>query len=154
MLELLTDPNAWIACCHAHCAGTGAGHRQHHFHFHLVDTLPEKQRELARRLETGMAMFMRIGLLLVLAWIIGLTAQLFTVLDQRSRTRPDPDRRRTVPAVEKHQRIHQSLEGEEGPLLHVVKATFTAVIQQIMVVDLVFPLDSISPPSAWWRASQ
>src|SRR5690606_12421575 len=46
----------------------------------LVDRLPSGRREFARRLGLGLAMFMRIGLLLTIAWIIGLTAPLFTVL--------------------------------------------------------------------------
>jgi len=92
----------------------------------------------------GMAMFMRIGLLLVLAWIIGLTAPLFSVLGQ------DISGRDLILIGgglfllwKSTSEIHQSLEGEEGHSSSVVKATFTAVILQIMVVDLVFSLDSI-----------
>ncbi|HMA11611.1 MAG TPA: TerC family protein, partial [Steroidobacteraceae bacterium] len=110
----------------------------------LVDKLPEKKRELARRLGLGMAMFMRIGLLLVLAWIIGLTAPLFSVLGQ------DISGRDLILIGgglfllwKSTGEIHQSLEGEEGHSSSAVKATFTAVILQIMMVDLVFSLDSI-----------
>jgi predicted tellurium resistance membrane protein TerC len=109
----------------------------------LVDKLPPAQRELARRIGLFMAMFMRIGLLLVLAWIVGLVAPLFTVFGRRSRSRPDPDPRRAVPDLEEHHRDPQSLEGEEGQATSAVKATFAAVILQIMVIDLVFSLDSI-----------
>jgi predicted tellurium resistance membrane protein TerC len=91
-----------------------------------------------------MAMFMRIGLLLVLAWIIGLTAPLFSVLGQ------DISGRDLILIGgglfllwKSTGEIHQSLEGEEGHSSSAVKATFTAVILQIMVIDLVFSLDSI-----------
>ena len=80
MLELLTDPNAWIAFATLTALELVLGIDNIIFISILVDKLPEKKRELARRLGLGMAMFMRIGLLLVLAWIIGLTAPLFSVL--------------------------------------------------------------------------
>ena len=144
MLELLTDPNAWIAFATLTALELVLGIDNIIFISILVDKLPEKQRELARRLGLGMAMFMRIGLLLVLAWIIGLTAPLFTVLDQ------DISGRDLILIGgglfllwKSTSEIHQSLEGEEGHSSSVVKATFTAVILQIMVVDLVFSLDSI-----------
>ena len=51
----------------------------------LVDKLPKEQARIrARASGLFMAMFMRIGLLLVLAWIVGLVAPLFTVLGRRS----------------------------------------------------------------------
>ncbi|OJW41019.1 TerC family protein [Thiobacillus sp. 65-1402] len=144
MLELLTDPNAWIAFATLTALELVLGIDNIIFISILVDKLPEKQRELARRLGLGMAMFMRIGLLLVLAWIIGLTAPLFTVLDQ------DISGRDLILIGgglfllwKSTSEIHQSLEGEEGHSSSVVKATFAAVILQIMVVDLVFSLDSI-----------
>ncbi|MDT3707997.1 MAG: TerC family protein [Thiobacillus sp.] len=144
MLELLTDPNAWIAFATLTALELVLGIDNIIFISILVDKLPEKQRELARRLGLGMAMFMRIGLLLVLAWIIGLTAPLFSVLGQ------DISGRDLILIGgglfllwKSTSEIHQSLEGEEGHSSSVVKATFTAVILQIMVVDLVFSLDSI-----------
>jgi len=144
MLELLTDPNAWIAFATLTALELVLGIDNIIFISILVDKLPENERELARRLGLGMAMFMRIGLLLVLAWIIGLTAPLFTVLDQ------DISGRDLILIGgglfllwKSTSEIHQSLEGEEGHSSSVVKATFAAVILQIMVVDLVFSLDSI-----------
>lgn len=144
MLELLTDPNAWIAFATLTALELVLGIDNIIFISILVDKLPEKQRELARRLGLGMAMFMRIGLLLVLAWIIGLTAPLFSVLGQ------DISGRDLILIGgglfllwKSTSEIHQSLEGEEGHSSSAVKATFTAVILQIMVIDLVFSLDSI-----------
>ncbi len=144
MLELLTDPNAWIAFATLTALELVLGIDNIIFISILVDKLPEKQREVARRLGLGMAMFMRIGLLLVLAWIIGLTAPLFSVLGQ------DISGRDLILIGgglfllwKSTSEIHQTLEGEEGHSSSVVKATFTAVILQIMVIDLVFSLDSI-----------
>lgn len=143
-MEMLTDPQVWLAFVTLTALEIVLGIDNIIFISILVDKLPEKQRELARRLGLGMAMFMRIGLLLVLAWIIGLTAPLFTVLDQ------DISGRDLILIGgglfllwKSTSEIHQSLEGEEGHSSSVVKATFTAVILQIMVVDLVFSLDSI-----------
>lgn len=144
MLELLTDPNAWIAFATLTALELVLGIDNIIFISILVDKLPEKQRERARRLGLGMAMFMRIGLLLVLAWIIGLTAPLFSVLGQ------DISGRDLILIGgglfllwKSTSEIHQTLEGEEGHSSSAVKATFTAVILQIMVIDLVFSLDSI-----------
>jgi len=144
MLELLTDPNAWIAFATLTALELVLGIDNIIFISILVDKLPEQQRELARRLGLGMAMFMRIGLLLVLAWIIGLTAPLFSVLGE------DISGRDLILIGgglfllwKSTSEIHQSLEGEEGHSSSAVKATFTAVILQIMVIDLVFSLDSI-----------
>jgi predicted tellurium resistance membrane protein TerC len=144
MFELLTDPNAWIAFATLTALELVLGIDNIIFISILVDKLPEKQRELARRLGLGMAMFMRIGLLLVLAWIVGLTAPLFSVLSQ------DISGRDLILIGgglfllwKSTSEIHQTLEGEEGHSSSAVKATFTAVILQIMVIDLVFSLDSI-----------
>jgi predicted tellurium resistance membrane protein TerC len=144
MLELLTDPNAWIAFATLTALELVLGIDNIIFISILVDKLPEKRREVARRLGLGMAMFMRIGLLLVLAWIIGLTAPLFSVLGQ------DISGRDLILIGgglfllwKSTSEIHQSLEGEEGHSSSTVKATFAAVILQIMVIDLIFSLDSI-----------
>jgi predicted tellurium resistance membrane protein TerC len=91
-----------------------------------------------------MAMFMRIGLLLVLSWIVGLIAPLFTVFGQEISGRDLILIAGGLFLIYKATgEIHQSLEGEEGHTARAVKATFGAVILQIMVIDMVFSLDSI-----------
>lgn len=144
MLELLTDPNAWIAFAMLTALELVLGIDNIIFISILVDKLPAHQRELARRLGLGMAMFMRIGLLLVLAWIVGLTAPLFSVLGQEISGRDLILIGGGLFLLWKSAgEIHQSLEGEEGHGSRAVKSTFAAVILQIMVIDLVFSLDSI-----------
>ncbi|MFN0185258.1 MAG: TerC family protein [Aquabacterium sp.] len=144
MLELLSDPNAWIAFGTLTALELVLGIDNIIFISILVDKLPKEKRELARRIGLFMAMFMRIGLLLVLSWIIGLVAPLFTVLGQEISGR---DLILILGGLfliwKSTAEIHQSMEGIEGHASSAVKATFAAVILQIMVVDLVFSLDSI-----------
>jgi predicted tellurium resistance membrane protein TerC len=144
MLELLTDPQAWIAFATLTALELVLGIDNVIFISILVDKLPRAQRELARRIGLFMAMFMRIGLLLVLSWIVGLVAPLFTVLGQEFSGRDLILIAGGLFLIWKSTgEIHQSLEGEEGEASSAVKATFAAVVAQIMVVDLVFSLDSI-----------
>ena len=144
MLELLTNPQAWIAFATLTALELVLGIDNIIFITILVDKLPKESREFARRIGLFMAMFMRIGLLLVLAWIVGLVAPLFTVLGQEISGRDLILILGGLFLIWKSTgEIHQSLEGEEEHAASVAKATMTSVILQIMVVDLVFSLDSI-----------
>ena len=145
MIELLSNPQAWIALATLTALELVLGIDNIIFISILVDKLPKERREFARRLGLFMAMFMRIGLLLVLAWIVGLVMPLFTVLGQAISGRDLILILGGLFLIWKSTgEIHQSIEGEEeGAGSKAVKATFTAVILQIMVVDLVFSLDSI-----------
>jgi len=144
MLELLTDPQAWIAFATLTALELVLGIDNVIFISILVDKLPREQREFARRLGLFMAMFMRVGLLLVLAWIVGLVAPLFSVLGQEISGRDLILILGGLFLIWKSTgEIHQSLEGEEGHASSAVQATFAAVIVQIMLVDMVFSLDSI-----------
>ena len=144
MLELLTSPEAWIAFATLTALELVLGIDNIIFIPILVDKLPPERRQLARRLGLFMAMFMRVGLLLVLAWIVGLVQPLFTVFRQEISGR---DLILILGGLfllwKSTGEIHQSLEGEEGEASSAVKATFLAVIVQIMLVDIVFSLDSI-----------
>jgi len=144
MMELLTNPQAWIAFATLTLLELVLGIDNIIFISILVDKLPPEKRALARRIGLFMAMFMRIGLLLVLSWIVGLVAPVFSVLDKEISGR---DLILIVGGLfliwKSTGEIHQSLEGEEGHASSAVRATFGAVILQIMVVDLVFSLDSI-----------
>jgi predicted tellurium resistance membrane protein TerC len=145
-MELLTDPQAWIAFATLTALELVLGIDNIVFISILVDKLPLDRRNAARRLGLFMAMFMRIGLLLVLAWIVGLVQPLFTLplVNQEISGRDLILIGGGLFLIWKSTgEIHQSLEGEEGHASSAVKATFTAVILQIMVVDMVFSLDSI-----------
>lgn len=144
MLELLTDPQAWIAFATLTALELVLGIDNVIFIAILVDKLPPAQRALGRRLGLFMAMFMRIGLLLVLSWIIGLVAPLFTVLGQEISGRDLILISGGLFLIWKSTgEIHHAMEGAEGKASSTVKTTFGAVILQIMLIDLVFSLDSI-----------
>ena len=144
MIELLANPQTWIAFATLTLLELVLGIDNIIFISILVDKLPKARREMARRLGLFMAMFMRIGLLLVLAWIVGLVAPLFNVFGK------DISGRDLILILgglfliwKSTTEIHQSMEGEEDHAASAVKATFAGVILQIMVIDLVFSLDSI-----------
>ena len=144
MIERLSNPQAWIAFATLTALELVLGIDNIIFISILVDKLPKAQQEFARRLGLFMAMFMRIGLLLVLAWIVGLVTPLFTVLGKEISGRDLILIAGGLFLIYKSTgEIHQSLEGEEEHAGSKVKAALTAVILQIMVVDLVFSLDSI-----------
>ncbi len=110
----------------------------------LVDKLPPASRERARQLGLFMAMFMRIGLLLALAWIVGLVTPLITWGEQEFSGRDLILMAGGLFLLWKSTtEIHQTLEGAHQDNSSSRQATFGSVILQIMVIDLVFSLDSI-----------
>ncbi len=110
----------------------------------LAGKLPEADRERARRVGLMGAMVMRILLLMSIAWIVRLTAPLFTVLGQAFSGRDLILATGGLFLIYKatHE-IHDKLEGEEGHVSARVAPTFAAVIGQIMLLDIVFSLDSV-----------
>lgn len=144
MIELLASPEAWIALATLTALELVLGIDNIIFISILVDKLPPERRELARRIGLFLAMFMRIALLLVLSWLVGLVAPLFTIARQEISGR---DLILILGGLfllwKSTSEIHQLMEGEEGHASSAVGNTFAAVIVQIMVIDLVFSLDSI-----------
>jgi predicted tellurium resistance membrane protein TerC len=110
----------------------------------LAGKLRAEQQDRARRLGLLAAMGMRILLLLSLAWIIRLTAPLFTVFEQEISGRDLILLGGGLFLLGKATlEIHERLEGEEGHGSAKVHASFGAVIVQIMLLDIVFSLDSV-----------
>jgi predicted tellurium resistance membrane protein TerC len=143
-MELLLDPQVWIAFATLTALELVLGIDNIIFISILVDKLPPAERDRARRIGLAAAMVMRIALLLVLAWVIGLTAPLVTVLGEQISGRDLILIGGGLFLLWKSvMEIHQLLEGVEGERSAAVRATFGAVVGQIMVVDLVFSLDSI-----------
>jgi predicted tellurium resistance membrane protein TerC len=143
-MELLTDPQAWIAFATLTALELVLGIDNIIFISILVDKLPPEKREFARRIGLFMAMFMRIGLLLLLSVIVGLVAPLFTVFGQEISGRDLILILGGLFLIWKSTgEIHQSLEGEEEHNGSAVGNTMMGIILQIMVIDLVFSLDSI-----------
>lgn len=144
MPELLTSADAWIAFITLTALELVLGIDNIIFISILVDRLPERRRELGRRLGLFMAMFMRIALLSVLAWLIGLTAPLFSVLSHEISGRDLILIGGGLFLLWKSTKeIHHLLEGEGERVTREIRTGFAAVIIQIMLVDLVFSLDSI-----------
>jgi len=110
----------------------------------LVGKLPARDQPLARRLGLGLAMVGRIGLLLSLSWVVRLTRPLFSVAGQEISGR---DLVLIVGGLfllaKSTHEIHDKLEGEEGRASARVAPSFTSVLVQVMLLDLVFSLDSV-----------
>ena len=143
-MELLTDPQVWIAFFTLTALELVLGIDNIIFISILVDKLPQHQQAFARRLGLFLAMFMRIGLLLILSKLVGLTAPLFEVLGKGISGR---DLVLILGGLfllwKSAAEIHESVEGGGEHAPNVVRATFAAAIVQIIVIDLVFSLDSI-----------
>lgn len=143
-MELLLDPAAWAAFLTLTALELVLGIDNVIFISILVDKLPPERREVARRLGLFLAMFMRIALLSLLVWMARLTAPLFSVFEHGVSGRDLILMGGGLFLVWKSTReIHQLMEGEEGEASSAVKATFSAIILQIIIIDLVFSLDSI-----------
>src|ERR687893_886152 len=143
-MEWLLDPGIWIAFLTLLALEIVLGIDNVIFISILVDRLPEERQALARRLGLGMALVMRVLLLLSLSWVIGLTAPLFTVLGQEISGRDVILIGGGLFLLGKSTyEIHENLEGEEGHSSARVKATFASVLIQIIILDMVFSLDSV-----------
>src|SRR3954470_7794815 len=142
--SMLTDPQIWVAFFTLTALELVLGIDNVIFISILVDKLPKAQRERARRIGLFLAMFMRVGLLLVLSWIVGLTAPLITILGVEVSGRDLILIAGGIFLVWKStMEIHQLTEGEEGHASSAVPAGFGAIILQIILIDMVFSLDSI-----------
>ncbi len=110
----------------------------------LAGKLPPAEQERARKIGLIGAMVMRIGLLISIAWIIKLTAPLFTVLAHPFSGRDLILAGGGLFLIFKSTReIHERLEGEDGQITARVAPSLAAVIGQIMLLDIVFSLDSV-----------
>ena len=143
-MELITSPEAWIAFATLTALELVLGIDNIIFISILVDKLPLEKRELARKIGLFMAMFMRIGLLLVLSWIVGLVEPMLTVKGH------DISGRDAILILgglfliwKSTTEIHHAIEGADNEHVTIKRVTFASVIFQIMVIDLVFSLDSI-----------
>jgi len=144
MIELIADPAAWLAFLTLVALELVLGIDNIVFISILVDKLPRTQRDLARRIGLFLAMFMRIALLFVLSWVIGLTAPMFAVLGNEISGRDLILIAGGLFLLWKSTReIHEALEGGQEKDASAVRATFSAIIAQIIVLDIVFSLDSI-----------
>jgi predicted tellurium resistance membrane protein TerC len=146
MMELLTDPAAWLSFVTLAVLEIVLGIDNIIFLSILSSRLPKAQQPRARVLGLGFAMLTRIGLLFSITWLIGLTAPLFSIdfLEQEISGRDLILLAGGLFLLAKSvSEIHGSLEGVEQTRKVDAKASFMLVIVQIGILDIVFSLDSV-----------
>jgi len=144
-MDWLTDPTAWIGLLTLTVLEIVLGIDNIIFISILAGKLPQEQRARARRLGLLGAFFSRLLLLLSIAWVVRLTAPLFTVVGV------DISGRGLILILgglfligKATHEIHERFEGDaEGEAKARAARSLTAVIAQIMVIDIVFSLDSV-----------
>lgn len=143
-MDWLADPQAWIAFVTLLGLEIVLGIDNVVFISILAGKLPAEQQPKARYVGLGLAMFMRIALLFSISWVIRLTAPLFAVFGHEISGR---DLILIVGGffllAKATREIHQKLEGEEGHTSVRVKPSFSSVIIQVLLLDIVFSLDSV-----------
>jgi predicted tellurium resistance membrane protein TerC len=143
-MNWLLDPSAWIAFLTLLSLEIVLGIDNIIFISILAGKLRTDQQQKARTLGLGLAMFIRILLLFSLSWVIGLTEPLFSVIGKEVSGRDLILILGGLFLLAKSTfEIHESLEGEPGHSSAKVRATFTGVIIQILLLDIVFSLDSV-----------
>ena len=151
-MDWLTDPKVWIAFLTLVSLEMVLGIDNVIFISILASKLPQKQQAPARRIGLGLAVFSRILLLFSLSWIIRLETPLFSFWGFEISGRDLLLILGGLFLIGKATfEIHQRLEGEEGHASARVSATFAGVIVQVLLLDVVFSLDSVIQPvvSAW-----
>lgn len=144
-MDVLLNPEIWIALATLTALELVLGIDNIIFISILAGKLPAGQRNRARKVGIALAAITRLALLLTIAWIVGLTAPLFSVSGHAFSWRDLILIGGGLFLIAKatHE-IHQKLEGaSEHVSVGAATATFTSVILQIMVLDIVFSLDSI-----------
>jgi predicted tellurium resistance membrane protein TerC len=143
-MEWLSDPHAWIGLLTLTVLEIVLGIDNIIFISILSSKLPAHQQAKARQIGLALAMIMRILLLLSLAWIIGLTKPWFTVMgfDVTGRALILIGGGLFLIAKSTHE-IHNKLEGEESHGEARVMPSMRSVLVQIILLDIVFSLDSV-----------
>jgi predicted tellurium resistance membrane protein TerC len=143
-MDWINEPSAWIAFATLTLLEIVLGIDNVIFISILAGKLPKDQRERARIIGLSLAMVMRILLLFVLSWIVKLTNPIFTVLNQEISGRDLILIGGGLFLLFKStHEIHENLEGEHGEKSTKVAATLGSVLIQIMLLDVVFSLDSV-----------
>lgn len=140
----ISEPQAWIALATLTALEIVLGIDNIIFISILVSRLPDGQRQKARVIGLGLAMITRIGLLLSLAWVMTLTTPLFSVLGHEVSGR---DLILIIGGLflfgKSTFEIHNSLESEEEHVAGLTASSMMGVLFQIMLLDVIFSLDSV-----------
>ena len=144
LMQLATDPQAWLAFATLTALELVLGIDNIVFISILAGKLRPEDRERARKIGLSLAMLIRIALLLSITWVMGLTAPLFAVAGQEISGRDLILLLGGLFLIAKStHEIHDKLEGAEAHGTAKVIPSFTGVIVQILLLDIVFSLDSV-----------
>ena len=152
--QWLTDPQIWLSLLTLSALEIVLGIDNLVFLTILTNRLPPEQRALGRKIGLGLALLTRLMLLASLAWIVKLTAPVFTVFDQGFSWRDliliGGGLFLMVKAVHE---IHESVEGEgesnddainsDGKAVAKTYPSFNSIVVQIAFIDIIFSLDSV-----------
>ena len=143
-MDWITDPNAWLGLLTLTALEIVLGIDNIIFISILAGKLPAEQQGRARRLGLLGAFVSRMLLLLSIAWIVRLTRPLFEVFGHGVSGR---DLILLVGGIfligKATHEIHDKLEGEEGHVTAKLRTSLARVVVQIMLIDIVFSLDSV-----------
>jgi len=143
-MDWITDPQAWIGFATLTVLEIVLGIDNIVFLAILAGKLPKAQQQRARQIGLGLAMLMRIGLLLSLTWVIQARATLLSVAGEEISGRDLVLILGGLFLIGKStHEIHNNLEGDEGHASGKVAATMGSVLIQIVLLDIVFSLDSV-----------
>ncbi|MGH6923240.1 MAG: TerC family protein [Propylenella sp.] len=156
MLDLLTSPEAWAAFVTLSVMEVVLGIDNIIFISILVGKLPEPQATRARQIGLILAFVFRVALLFAITWVIGLTASVFTIpfevelSDGQHLFDPEISWRDIILAagglfllVKATREIHEEIEHDKKPLSQTASGAFAGVVVQVVVIDMVFSIDSI-----------
>jgi len=144
VFELLSDPSAWVSFLTLALLEIVLGIDNIIFLSILVSRLPPELQQRGRVIGLAFAMLTRIALLFSITWIARLTEPLVNVFGQHLSGRDLILLLGGAFLIAKATyEIHERLEGESGHSSDRVAASFTAVIAQVMLLDIVFSLDSV-----------
>jgi predicted tellurium resistance membrane protein TerC len=143
-MEWIANPEIWISLLTLTLLEIVLGIDNIVFISILSSKLPVDQREKARTVGLGLALLTRILLLVGLAWMVRLTNPLFSLFGQ-----PVSGRDLILLAGglfllgKATHEIHDRLEGEDGAVTSRITPRFSAIVIQILLLDIVFSLDSV-----------
>jgi len=143
-MDWISDPTIWTALLTLTALEIVLGVDNVIFISILSNKLPAEQQDRARIVGLGAAMVMRIALLFAISWLVGLTEPWFEVFGQEFSGR---DLILLVGGLfllyKATTELHEKLEGHEASQSAKAVTSFASVIAQIMILDMVFSLDSV-----------
>ncbi|HVY69771.1 MAG TPA: TerC family protein [Verrucomicrobiae bacterium] len=143
-MDWIANPDVWISLLTLTVLEIVLGIDNIVFISILAGKLPVHQQDRARKTGLGLALITRVLLLCGLAWLVKLTAPLFTVFGHGFSGRDLILLTGGLFLLYKStHEIHEKLEGEDGAVTNRLAPSFSGVIVQILLLDIVFSLDSV-----------